>query len=91
MNLLTLILRLPFLPVQAVVELGEVIRDQAEQELHDPAAVRRQMEEAERARASGALSGEEVARIEEEALGRLIPAASRGGGVAHDDGVGLVD
>jgi hypothetical protein len=79
MDLLTLLFRLPFMPVQAVVSLGQVILDQAEQEYHDPAAVRRQLEAAERARASGALSPEEIARIEEEALGRLIPAGGRGG------------
>lgn len=80
MNPLTLLFRLPFLPVQGVIRLGELIRDQAEQELHDPAAVRRKLEEAERARAAGQISDAELAQIQEEALGRLIPAAG------HDDG-----
>ena len=31
MNLLTMLLRLPFLPLQGVVSLGEVIQQQAEQ------------------------------------------------------------
>ena len=83
MGPLTLLLRLPFLPVQGVISLGEVILDQAEQNLHDPAAVRRQLESADQARASGALSPEEIARIEEEALGRLIRPA---GGPGRDDG-----
>jgi hypothetical protein len=82
MDPLTLLLRLPLLPVQGVISLGGVIRDQAEQELHDPAAVRRQLEAAEQAQASGALSREEIARIEEEALGRLIRPE---GGPARDD------
>jgi hypothetical protein len=77
MSLLTLLLRLPFLPVQGVVSLGQVILDQAEQQMHDPAAVRRELEEAERQRASGALSDEELARIQAEVLGRLIPAGGR--------------
>jgi hypothetical protein len=80
MDPLTLLFRLPFLPVQGVIRLGELIRDQAEQELHDPAAVRRKLEEAERARAAGQISDAELAQIQEEALGRLIPAAG------HDDG-----
>lgn len=77
MGPLTFLLRLPLLPVQGVISLGEVILDQAEQNLHDPATVRRQLEAAEQARASGALSPEEIARIEEEALGRLIRPAGQ--------------
>jgi len=72
MGLLTLPFRLPFLPLTAVIALGEVLYDQAEQELHDPAAVRRQLEEAEDARLSGRASDQEVAEAEAEAVGRLI-------------------
>ena len=53
MNLVTMPLRLPFLPVQALVRLAEVIRDEAEQELYDPAVVRRELEEVQEARARG--------------------------------------
>jgi hypothetical protein len=72
MGLLTLPFRLPLLPVQSVVWLAEVIRDQAEQELHDPAAVRRQLEEAEEARASGEISDRDLAQVEGEAARRLL-------------------
>jgi hypothetical protein len=75
MGLLTLLFRLPFLPVRAVVQLAEVIRDQAERELHDPAAVRRQLEEAQEARASGEVSDQDLARIEREATRRLLHPA----------------
>ncbi len=77
MGLLTLPFRLPFLPVQAVVGLAEVIRDQAERELHDPAAVRRQLEEAQEARVSGEISDQELAQVEREATGRLIQPGHR--------------
>lgn len=63
---------LPFLPVRAVIGLAEVIRDQAERELHDPAAVRRQLEEAQQAWDSGEISDTELAQIEREATGRLM-------------------
>jgi len=75
MDPLTFLLRLPLLPVQGVVRLGEIIRDEADHQLHDPAAVRRQLEEAEEARAAGRISGEELAETEQAAVGRLTGQA----------------
>lgn len=72
MNLLTLPFRLPLLPVQGLIKLAEIIRDEAEQEYHDPAAVRRELEEAAWSAESGQMSEEEVARREEQAVSRLI-------------------
>jgi hypothetical protein len=72
MNLLTLLFRLPAMPVQGLLRLGELIRDQAERELHDPALVRRELEEAEAARVSGEISDPDLAQVEGEAIGRLI-------------------
>lgn len=77
MGLLTLPFRLPLLPVQVVVQLAEVIRDQAERELHDPAAVRRQLEEAQEARVFGEISDQELAQVEAEATGRLLRRGDR--------------
>lgn len=78
MSLLTLLFRLPLLPVQGVVKVGEIVRDQAEHEHHDPAAVRRQLEEAEAAQTSGEASDEDVAEAQEEAVARLVtPAAGQ--------------
>jgi hypothetical protein len=71
-NLLTLPFRLPLLPVQGLIKLAEIIRDEAEQEYYNPAAVRRELEEAEWEAATGQISEEDVARQEEEAVGRLI-------------------
>lgn len=84
MNPLTLLFRLPLMPLQGVIRLGEILRDQAEQELHDPAAVRRELEEAEKAAASGQMSEEEVSRLQAQAVGRVVstpenaPAADPG-------------
>jgi hypothetical protein len=82
MNLLALMFRLPFLPLQGLIQLGGLVGEQADRELHDPAAVRRQLEDAEEARSSGAVSDQDVARIQREAVGRLVsipgpPAAGR--------------
>jgi hypothetical protein len=77
MGLLTLPFRLPFLPVQAVIQLAQVIRDQAERELHDPTAVRRQLEEAQEARVSGEISDQELAQVEAEATRRLLRQGDR--------------
>ena len=88
MDLLTLLFRLPFLPVKGVVRLAEIIRDEADRQLYDPAVVRRQLEDAEEARAAGRISGEELAETERAAIGRLTgqapgqspPGASPGDG-----------
>jgi len=66
---------LPLLPVQGVIRLGQLIEEQAEQELHDPASVRRQLEEIEQAQSAGEMSSEEVSRAEAQALGRVIQPA----------------
>ena len=72
MDVVTMPLRLPFLPLQALIRLAEVIRDEAEQELYDPALARRELEEVQQARARGEASDEDVARMEREITRRLV-------------------
>lgn len=72
MDLLTLLFRLPVMPLRGFIRLAEILHDQAEQELRDPASVRRQLEETEQARVSGEISDADVAHVEGEAVGRLI-------------------
>lgn len=69
---LTLPLRIPFLPVQGVIRLAEIIQEQAGQELCDPATIRRELEEAQRQREAGNISEDEMARIEQEVTSRLV-------------------
>ncbi len=85
MGLLTLPFRLPFLPLQAVIRLGEIIGEQAERELHAPAWARRALEEAQERRAAGEISDEEVSRIENEALGNLVQTRPDAETMADDD------
>lgn len=72
MGLLTLPLRLPFLPVQAVIKLGELIGEETERELYDPARVRRELAEAQRQRDSGEISDQELAQIEDQLASTLV-------------------
>jgi Gas vesicle protein G len=72
MHVLTLPLRLPLLPVTGVLRLGQVIADEAERQLHDPARIRRELEDAQRRRDAGEISDEELARFEEQATSLLV-------------------
>ncbi len=77
MDLLTLLFRLPFLPLQSVIRLGEILQEEAERELRDPASVRRQLEEAQAAHESGELSEADLAHVQGQAVDRLLPAPAR--------------
>ena len=72
MSLLTLPFRLPLMPLQGVIHIAELIQEQVEREVYDPASVRRALEEAQRQRAAGNISEEEARRIEQEATSRLV-------------------
>ncbi|MBB5138610.1 hypothetical protein HNP84_008364 [Thermocatellispora tengchongensis] len=65
---MTMILGFPLAPIRGVIKLGELLQEQVERELRDPAAVRRRLEEIEQARAAGRISAEEEA----EAVNRVL-------------------
>lgn len=73
--LLTLPVSGPLAPVRGVIWFGELIQDQVDQELHDPASVRRELEEAAEARAAGEITAEEEAAVERDALDRVTRPA----------------
>ena len=80
MGLLTLLPRLPFLPIQVTIRIAQLIQEETEQQLRDPARVRRELEEAQHQRAIGGISEDELSRIEYTATGRLLggpPASPR--------------
>jgi hypothetical protein len=77
MDLLTLLFRLPFMPLRSFVRLAEILHDQAERELRDPASVRRQLEDAQEAHASGEMSDADLAHVEGQAVGRLLSSPAR--------------
>jgi hypothetical protein len=73
-GVLTVLFRLPFLPVHGVIKLGELIEEEVERQLHDPARIRRELEEAHRGRDAGEISDEQLAQIEDELAGSLVTA-----------------
>jgi hypothetical protein len=87
MGLLTLPFRLPFLPLQAVVRLAQVIQEEAERTYYDPATIRRELAEIEEARASGEISEEEAAQLQNEVIARLTQVrVSRAAAADSDEG-----
>jgi Gas vesicle protein G len=72
MGLVTGLLTLPLAPVRNIVWLAERIREQAEAEYYDPAAVRRWLAALDEARAAGEITEEEAAAQEDELLSRLL-------------------
>ena len=79
MGLFSLPARLPLMPLRGVLWLGETLRDEAERQQCDPAAVRRELEEAEAEARAGNLTQDELSRVQADATARLIgPAAATG-------------
>jgi gas vesicle protein GvpG len=77
MDLLTLPFRLPLMPLRGFVRLAQILQEQAERELRDPASVRRQLEEAQEAHESGDMSDADLADVEGQAIGRLLPSPAK--------------
>lgn len=72
MDLLTLVPRLPLLPVQGLIRLAELIQEEAERELYDPARIRRELEDAQWRRDAGEISDDELAEIEDQLTSTLV-------------------
>ena len=70
------LLRLPIMPVTGVIKLGELIQQEVEQQLHDPARIRRELDEATRQYDAGEISEEEFAQIQDELTGTLVTGAA---------------
>lgn len=81
MGLVTGILTLPLAPVRGVVWVAEQIHQEALRQTEDPAAIRRQLAEVDRAREQGELSPEEADHLEEGLVRRLLDAGPPLGGL----------
>ncbi|MEV0707751.1 MULTISPECIES: gas vesicle protein GvpG [Nocardia] len=75
MGLLSAIVGLPLAPVRGVIWLSEVIQDQVEQQMHDPAALRGELEEIDRAAAAGRISDAEARDAQQAVLDRMTGTA----------------
>lgn len=71
MGLLSTILTFPLAPIRAVMALGEVIQRRVDEELRDPASVRRELEEIDRSHRAGEISDEEASRRQQQVLDRM--------------------
>jgi hypothetical protein len=77
MGLITGILGLPLAPLRGTVWVAEQVRQQAEDEFYDPARIRAQLEDVDRARAAGELTDDEATALEDELVERLMVGRSR--------------
>ncbi|PBC47243.1 MULTISPECIES: gas vesicle protein GvpG [Rhodococcus] len=71
MGLLSFIVTLPLQPVKGVISLAELIQRQVEEEMHNPAAIRRALEELDEARARGDITAEEEEQAQQALIDRL--------------------
>lgn len=78
MGIFSAILGLPLAPVRGVVWISEIVRDQVEEELFSPAAMRRDLEAVEEALRSGQISEEEAAREEDAIIQRVVGGGGAG-------------
>ena len=77
MDLLTLLFRLPFLPLKGFIRLAETIADEAERELYDPARVRRELDELQREQESGEISAAEAAERADSLATTMVTGRAR--------------
>jgi cytochrome c-type biogenesis protein CcmH/NrfG len=71
MGLFSILFTWPLAPVRGVVRLGELIQDEVERELYDPAVLRRRLEEIEEARDAGRLTEQEASQATADILARM--------------------
>ena len=71
MGLLSFIVTLPLQPVKGVISLAELIQRQVVEEMHNPAAIRRALEELDEARAAGKITAEEEEQAQQALIDRM--------------------
>ena len=71
MGLLSFIVTLPLQPVKGVISLAELIQRQVEEEMHNPAAIRRAHEELDEARAAGKITADEEEQAQQALIDRM--------------------
>ena len=71
MGLITGLLTLPLAPLRGTVALAELLRDEAEQRLHDPDRIREELARVEAWREDGTLTDDEATAWEDLLIERL--------------------
>jgi cytochrome c-type biogenesis protein CcmI len=82
MGLITGILGLPLAPLRGTIAIAELLKEQAEAEMLNPANIRAQLEEIDRQREAGLLDEDEAEAWEDELVARLMQANAQGRGEA---------
>ena len=77
MGLITGLLGLPLAPLRGTIWVAEQVLQQAEEEFYDPARIKAQLEDVDRARAAGELSDDEATALEDELVERLLVSRNR--------------
>ena len=83
MGLITGILGLPLAPLRGTMAIAELLKEQAEAEMYNPANIRAQLEEIDRQREAGLLDEDEAEEWEDELVARLMQANAQGRGEAR--------
>jgi chorismate mutase len=76
-GLITGLLGLPLAPLRGTIWVAEQVLQQAEEEFYDPARIKAQLEDVDRARAAGELSDDEATALEDELVERLLVSRNR--------------
>ena len=72
MGLITGLLTLPLAPVRGVAWIAEQVRQEAERQWNDPAAVQDALDDVQARREAGLIEDAEADRLEEELIERLL-------------------
>ena len=72
MGLITGLLTLPFAPVKGVAWIAEQVRQEAERQWNDPAAIQDALDDVQARREAGLIYDAEADRLEEELIERLL-------------------
>jgi gas vesicle protein GvpG len=72
MGLITGLLTLPLAPVRGVVWIAEQVRQEAERQWNDPAAIHDALADVQARRESGLIDDDEADRLEDELIERLL-------------------
>lgn len=81
MGLFTGLVTLPLAPVRGVAWVGERLEEEARRQSEDTTAIRRRLDEVDRAREAGEMPEEEASRTEEELVRRLMDQGPPLGGL----------
>jgi hypothetical protein len=72
MDLVSMTVGLPFLPLKGLLALARVLQEEAERDLYSPERVSRELEEIEAAQSNEELSDEEAESRKRQAVTRLV-------------------